>query len=180
MDYGYEGTTIFPFDLATSSQVPLGAANLKAHVRWLVCREVCLPGKAHLGLNLHVIPQASAETNKLIDAAVAAEPVKAPTAVKIGVTATRDTLTLNVVTGNKEPSAEYYPLDDDWIRNAAEQKIELMTDGVRLVTERADISDTLPKKLKGVLKLSGGRHRQAGRRRSRNSVSSLSHPRCPD
>lgn len=86
----------------------------------LVCREVCLPGKAYLGLNLKVVPQASSDTNKLIDAAVHSEPVKPPTSVKIVVTATRGTLTLNVVTGKKEFSAEYYPLDDDSIRNAAE------------------------------------------------------------
>jgi thiol:disulfide interchange protein DsbD len=157
MDYGYEGTAVFPFDLSTSPQTPLGSVGLKAHVRWLVCREVCLPGKAYLGLNLKVIPQASSETNKLIDAAVGAEPVKAPSSVKIAVTATRDMLTLSVVTGKKETSAEYYPVDDDSIRNAAEQKIESTTDGVRLVTERADTSDTLPKELKGVLKLSGRR-----------------------
>jgi thiol:disulfide interchange protein DsbD len=157
MDYGYQGAGVFPFDLSTSPQTPLGNAELKAHVRWLVCREVCLPGKAYLGLNLNVIPHASSETNKLIDAAVGAEPVQPPNSVKIGVTATHDKLTLSVVTDKKETSAEYYPLDDDSIRNAAEQKIEPTADGVRLVTERADISDTLPKELKGVLKLSGGR-----------------------
>jgi thiol:disulfide interchange protein DsbD len=157
MDYGYEGTAVFPFDLSTSPQTPLGKAELKAHVQWLVCREVCLPGKAYLGLNFNVVPQASSETNKLIDTAVGAEPVKLPTSAKIGVTATRSTLTLNVVTGKRETSAEYYPLDDDSIRNAADQKIEPSTDGVRLVTERADNSDSLPKELKGVLKLSDGR-----------------------
>jgi DsbC/DsbD-like thiol-disulfide interchange protein len=157
MDYGYEGTAVFPFDLSTSPQTPLGIADLKAHVQWLVCREVCLPGKAFLGLNLNVISQASSETNKLIDDAVGAEPVTPPTSVKIGATATRDTLMLNVITGKREISAEYYPLDDDSIRNAAEQKIEPTADGVRLMTERADISDTLPKDLKGVLKLSDGR-----------------------
>ena len=157
MDYGYEGTAVFPFDLSTLPQTSLGIAGLKAHVQWLVCREVCLPGKAYLGLKLNVVPKASSDTNKLIDAAVHSEPVKPPASVKIGVTATRGTLTLNVVTGKKEISAEYYPLDDDSIRNAAEQKIEPTSDGVRLVTERADISDILPKELKGVLKLSDGR-----------------------
>jgi len=157
MDYGYEGTAVFPFDLSTSPQTPLGKADFKAHVQWLVCKEVCLPGKAYLGLDLNVVPQTSSETNKLIDAAVGAEPVKLPTSIKIGVTATRSTLTLNVVTGKRETSAEYYPLDDDSIRNAADQKIEPSQDGLRLVTERADISDTPPKELKGVLKLSDGR-----------------------
>jgi thiol:disulfide interchange protein len=157
MDYGYEGKAVFPFDLSTSPQTPLGKADLKAHVQWLVCREVCLPGKAYLGLDLNVVPQATSKTNKLIDTAVGTEPGKLPTSVKIGVTATRSTLTLNVVTGKRETSAEYYPLDDDSIRNAADQKIEPSKDGVRLVTERADSSDTLPKELKGVLKLSDGR-----------------------
>jgi DsbC/DsbD-like thiol-disulfide interchange protein len=46
MDYGYEGTTVFPFDVTVSSQVPPGVVDLKAHVRWLVCREICPPGKA--------------------------------------------------------------------------------------------------------------------------------------
>ena len=157
MDYGYESTAVFPFDVSTSPQTPFGNVSLKAHVRWLVCRELCLPGKAYLGLNLKVVPQASSETNKLIDAAVGGEPVKTPSSVKIAVTATRDMLTLSVVTGKKETSAEYYPVDDDSIRNAAEQKIESTPDGVRLVTERADTSDTLPKELKGVLKMSGRR-----------------------
>jgi DsbC/DsbD-like thiol-disulfide interchange protein len=116
MDYGYEGTAVFPFDLSTSPQTPLGIADLKAHVQWLVCREVCLPGKAYLGLKLNVVPKASSDSNELIGAAILAEPVKPPASVKIGVTATRGTLTLNVVTGKKEISAEYYPLDDDSIR----------------------------------------------------------------
>ena len=57
MDYGYEGKAVFPFDLSTSPQTPLGKADLKAHVQWLVCREVCLPGKVYLGLDLNVVPQ---------------------------------------------------------------------------------------------------------------------------
>jgi thiol:disulfide interchange protein DsbD len=157
MDYGYEKMAVFPFDLAASQQLALGKTELKAHAQWLVCREVCLPGKAYLGLNLNVTPKTSGETNSLIDAAVNAEPVKMPNSVRIDVSATRSMLTLNVVTGKRETSAEYYPVDDDSIRNAAEQRIEPSADGVKIVTERADLSDTLPKKLKGVLELSGGR-----------------------
>jgi len=73
MDYGYEGTTVFPFDVTESSQAPPGVVDLKAHVRWLVCREICPPGKAYLGLNLDAVSQVSAVTNKLIDAAIHAE-----------------------------------------------------------------------------------------------------------
>jgi thiol:disulfide interchange protein len=157
MGYGYEGRAVFPFDISASQHLAVGVERLRAHVRWLVCREVCLPGRAYLGLNLKVAPQASAETNKLIDDAIYAEPIKAPDSVKIDAQVTRSMLTLNIVTGKRETLAEYYPLDDDSIRNAADQKVEPTVDGVKLVTERAEVSDTLPKDLKGVLKLSGGR-----------------------
>jgi thiol:disulfide interchange protein DsbD len=85
MDYGYEGTAIFPFSLTASQQLPLGTTLLKAHVQWLVCREICLPGKAFLGLNLKVAPTAPSATNPLIDAALHAEPLPLPSSVKVHV-----------------------------------------------------------------------------------------------
>jgi len=123
MDYGYEGTAIFPYALTASQQLSLGDTTLQAHVQWLVCREVCLPGKALLGLALKVAPTASSVTNPLIDAAIHAEPSPLPDSVKVRASASRTLLTLDITTGKKENAAEYYPLDDASIRNAAEQKI---------------------------------------------------------
>ncbi|MFZ0633466.1 MAG: thioredoxin family protein [Acidobacteriaceae bacterium] len=157
MDYGYQGTAVFPFDLTASQNLRLGRAKLTAHVQWLVCREICLPGKAYLGLNLRVVQKATHETDRLISAAVNAEPVRLPNSVAIAVSSNRSHLTLNIVTGKKETIAKYYPLDDDSIRNAAEQLAESTPDGIKLVVERPDVSDKLPARLKGVLKLGGGR-----------------------
>ncbi len=157
MDYGYEGTAIFPFSLTASQQLPPGTTSLRAHVQWLVCREICLPGKAFLGLNLGVTPTAPTATNPLIDAALHAEPLPLPSSVKVHVSANRSLLTVDVETGHRETALEYYPLDDDTIRNAADQKVEPTPQGAKLVIERAETTDTLPKQIKGVLKLSGGR-----------------------
>jgi len=157
MDYGYEGTAIFPFSLKASQQLSLDTTSLKAHVQWLVCREICLPGKAFLGLNLKVAPTAPSATNPLIEAALHAEPLPLPSSVKVHVSANRSLLTVDVETGHRETALEYYPLDDDSIRNAAEQKVEPTPQGAKLVTERAETTDTPPKQIKGVLKLSGGR-----------------------
>lgn len=85
MDYGYQGTAVFPFDLTASQNLRLGRAKLTAHVQWLVCREICLPGKAYLGLNLRVVQKATHETDRLISAAVNAEPVRLPNSVAIAV-----------------------------------------------------------------------------------------------
>lgn len=157
MDYGYEGTAIFPFSLTVSKELPLGTTALKAHVKWLVCREICIPGIAFLGLNLKVAPTVPSARNPLIDAALRAEPLPVPSSGKVHVSADRSLLTLDVETGRRETALEYYPLDDDSIRNAAEQKVEPTPRGARLVIERAETTDVLPKQIKGVLKLNGGR-----------------------
>ena len=58
MDFGYEDEVLFPITLsaASSLQAP-STAELSAHVDWLVCREVCIPGKADLALPLQVTAQ---------------------------------------------------------------------------------------------------------------------------
>src|SRR5438270_452420 len=62
MDFGYEDEVAFPVQLTAASSLKPGPIHLDAIVNWLVCREVCIPGKAHLGLNLTVSPGATAPT----------------------------------------------------------------------------------------------------------------------
>src|SRR6202451_2545876 len=48
MDFGYENEVLFPFNLDVVSSAKPGPVALHAKVAWLVCREVCIPGKAEL------------------------------------------------------------------------------------------------------------------------------------
>ncbi len=137
MDYGYERTAVFPFDLSNSPKTPFGKAGLQSARAMACVPRGMRSGKAYLGLDLKVAPKASEQTNSLIEAAVNAEPVKTPSSVKITASATRRMLTLNVATGKRETAAEYYPLDDDSIRNAADQNIEPTANGVKLTTEKS-------------------------------------------
>src|ERR1700761_7899306 len=58
MDFGYENEVLFPIPLKADSNLKApGTANLAAHVNWLVCREVCIPGKADLALPLAITAQ---------------------------------------------------------------------------------------------------------------------------
>ena len=50
-NYGYEGEVL----LARTVEVPAdiaGPVRFEVHAQWLVCREVCIPGEARLGLEL--------------------------------------------------------------------------------------------------------------------------------
>src|SRR6266700_4267389 len=48
MDFGYEDEVLFPFELKVATNAKPGPAVLHSKVDWLVCREVCIPGKAEL------------------------------------------------------------------------------------------------------------------------------------
>jgi thiol:disulfide interchange protein len=168
MDYGYEGTAVFPFELKLNERPPVPGSrqgvgseqvtHLQAHARWLVCREVCVPGKAFLGLSLpESANQNTRASAELIASAIQAEPIALPGGESVLVSGTKDHLALRIETGERESGAEFYPLDEDALRNAAEQRVEPNAKGVLLTVERGDISDTLPARLRGVVKLSGNR-----------------------
>jgi thiol:disulfide interchange protein len=168
MDYGYEGTAVFPFELKLNERPPVPSSrqgvgseqvtHLQAHARWLVCREVCVPGKAFLGLSLpESANQNTRASAELIASAIQAEPIALPGGESVLVSGTKDHLALRIETGEREFGAEFYPLDEDALRNAAEQRVEPNAKGVLLTVERGDISYTLPARLRGVVKLSGNR-----------------------
>src|SRR6201985_2389332 len=62
MDFGYEDEVAFPVQLNAANTVKPGPVHLDAIVNYLVCREVCIPGKPPPGLNLTVDPTATAPT----------------------------------------------------------------------------------------------------------------------
>jgi DsbC/DsbD-like thiol-disulfide interchange protein len=63
MDFGYEDEVVFPIPMHVASMqafddMPQTALqpHFFAHVTWLVCREVCIPGKADLALQRLIVP----------------------------------------------------------------------------------------------------------------------------
>lgn len=109
MDYGYEGTAVFPFTLGTDPSLQPGTAALQAHVRWLVCREVCIPGKAFLGTALRIVPGAPAASSEVIAAARRSEPQPLPTDLTLQTTATRDHLALTIQGDRREHQPPSFP-----------------------------------------------------------------------
>jgi thiol:disulfide interchange protein DsbD len=75
---GYRGDVVLPVPLKTAADAKLGTtAPLSVEVRWLVCREECVPGKKTLKLALPVAAGASVNghTRKAFAAAHAAQPL---------------------------------------------------------------------------------------------------------
>jgi len=160
MDYGYEGEVLLPVSIEnTSSLAAGGEVALAADLTAIVCREVCIPAKAHLSLSLPVRaerPGESAETVAMFRAAQKALPKPAagswrPSAKDLG-----DSFELRVNTGHTASEAWFAPLDPLEIENAAPQKSVTTAAGVRLILKKSDQLLKPVSRLRGVLVLHQG------------------------
>ncbi|HEY0264823.1 MAG TPA: thioredoxin family protein [Granulicella sp.] len=155
MDFGYEDAVTFPVEISAASNLKPGPAHLDAHVRWLVCREVCIPGRAHLGLTLNVTPNAPAPPMVgPIAEALSLLPKPLPAMDKFTVKGGKSEFVVTLTTGDKLTDAEFYPDDKEQIINAAEQEITALPDGIQLRIQRAPELAELPKELHGLIRLS--------------------------
>ena len=156
MDYGYEDQVAYPITLTTPADAKLGKAHLDAHVSWLVCAQVCLPGKAHLGLDMNVVrgPIPPAPVVGALGEALNLIPKPLPPTMSVSAIGDAKHIALTLHTGTHEEDAEFYPLDQEVIENAADQELQSLPDGIRITLERAHDSTSLPKNLHGVVELS--------------------------
>jgi thiol:disulfide interchange protein len=161
MDFGYEEEVAFPVTISAAPTVTPGPVHLDAQVTWLVCAQVCLPGKAHLGIDLTVQPGApNADQQPKLGAlgeAMTLIPKPLPAGMRFSVRGDAQRFELTLINGKRDTDAEFYPFDKDptdLISNAADQNIEAQKDGVRLYVKRSPDLAALPATLHGVVKLS--------------------------
>ena len=156
MDFGYEDAAAFPVTLAAAGTTRPGRLHLDALVTWVVCREVCVPGKAKMGLDLDVVPGAPPPppAKGAVGESLDLLPKPLPASAHVTVTGGKQNFVFTLTTGQKEDDAEFYPFDQDLIANAPDQDLEEMPDGVRLWVERSPDLKSLPKQIHGLLRLS--------------------------
>jgi len=155
MDFGYEDEVAFPVKLTAAKNLKPGPVHLDAKIDWLVCREVCIPGKAHLGLNLTIDPKATAPTQPVgaLGEALGLLPQPLPEDTKLTITGGKNDLVFDLITGERTTDAEFYPFDQEQIANAGDQVVEPLPNGVRLRVPRAPELTKLPAKIHGLIKL---------------------------
>ena len=169
MDFGYEDNTAFPVQISVASTVKPGPIHLDAKVDWLVCSSAtCLPGAAHMGIDLNVVPGAPAvpESQQLgtLGAALKALPQELPSNAQLSIMGGRTEYVVTLLNTPKvnPDDVEFYPIDQDLIVNSADQDVERVPNGFRIRIPRADDSakpgtyPPLPKSLHAVIKTDDG------------------------
>jgi thiol:disulfide interchange protein DsbD len=159
MDFGYEDEVLFPMTLSAASNLKVpSTAQLAAHVSWLVCREVCIPGKADLALPLQVASQqgpVDSGRQALFDRFRDRLPRPLPSSSQAVFGTTPSGFAL-AVTGHPTASAEFFPLEQSQIANAAPQPVSDVEGGIEISLKRDENFRTKLAQLNGVLLLGDG------------------------
>ncbi len=163
MDFGYENEVLFPFSLDVASSAKPGPVALDAKVNWLVCREVCMPGKAELEVD-RVIPATTGQgaelspDKEIYDRLVGQLPKSFPSTDTAVFQPTATGFRLAVTTGQRETQAAFFPEDENILDNPAPQVLTPTPEGFFLDVKRDANLAANPAKLNGVIELSGGRN----------------------
>jgi thiol:disulfide interchange protein DsbD len=157
-DFGYDGETTLLVPIhAPASLKPVQTAQIGADLGVLICREICIPGKAHVSLSLPIKlepPRPDVRSRDLFAAARGSLPRSAPGEWKVTVLDEPDSFILVASLGRVIDHAAFFPLVESQIDNAAPQKIQQAANGFRLTLRKSDQLLKPVKRLKGVLELS--------------------------
>jgi thiol:disulfide interchange protein DsbD len=164
MDFGYENEVVFPVAMHVTSDFHPASpkTTLAAHVTWLVCREVCIPGKGDLAVTRTAwskpaaSPDVDPAAQNLIAKFDARLPKPLPTSDTATFSSTPKTFVLAVNTGQKQSAAQFFPLDQTVIANAAPQPAQPTSNGVQLTLTKDENLQAPPQKLSGLLELPDG------------------------
>jgi DsbC/DsbD-like thiol-disulfide interchange protein len=142
IDYGYEDEVLLPVGILPPASLATGHdAELGASVTWLVCREICIPGRAALKLSLPVrkdVRREASSKQALFLKAIAELPKPVPKQWKLKGTLEGREFILEIETGRREAGATFFPLKPNLIENAAPQEASPIPYGIQLKLRRSD------------------------------------------
>ncbi|GAA3766652.1 protein-disulfide reductase DsbD family protein [Terriglobus aquaticus] len=160
VDYGYEDNVTYPFVVHAAPNAKPGkdgTIHLSGHLKWLVCREQCVPGTADLGIDLHLVPAGTAVAQQGTQVGPIANALKhIPEQPRQGFSAHAVSdgkhIALTFLTGTHETDAEFYPLDEQLLQDNADQPIDSLPDGARIYLTLLP-NTPAPKQIHGVVEL---------------------------
>ncbi len=156
-DYGYQHQVLLMVPVRPPAELKGGQTQkIGALVRYLVCREVCIPGRKELELSLPVQTHAASESRELFDAARSRLPRPAPRGWRISAVSRGDEVLLNLRIGKLDKEPEFFPLEAEQIENAAPQEATAIPGGIRLHLKKSKHLLKPASRLKGVIVISPG------------------------
>jgi DsbC/DsbD-like thiol-disulfide interchange protein len=166
-DYGYEGKVLLLAPLLTPRDLdPTVPAELAATVKYVVCREICIPEKANLTLSVPVYKQPAAPGQpppgpspwrELFQATRAQIPNPPPKDWKVSAVSTDKNFVLSVEAPDEPNTVMFFPLDPGVIENVAPQDFAMNKKGFSLTLKKSEQLLKPVSRLRGVVVLDKNR-----------------------
>ena len=159
IDYGYEDQVLLMVPITEPTAVASLTSNAEfaADVKYIVCREICIPGKQHLSLALSTASDAQAKQwHDLFTQARAQLPKPPPPQWKISAKSAGDNFILNIAGAMPTKSATFFPEDAGIIENSAPQLLASDAHGFHLSLKKSEQLSMQPNRLRGVLVMEDG------------------------
>jgi len=155
-NYGYGEDTLLPFSLSVAAGSPSPVA-LKARAEWLVCADVCIPGKAEVTLDLPVAEQAQADPKwqAAFDRTIAHLPKPAEFQSRFQIDAEEFRLAFDALPGSSE-QARFYPYATDLVAHTAQVRNAWSGRSLSLARPLSSYFVQAPESVQGILVLGDG------------------------
>jgi len=164
--FGYEKEVLLftqvtpPADITSPTKIPL-----QAKVKWLACKEICIPGNSHLRLELSVSNEVSKENTRWQKEF---QRVKNHLPIQLdswNITAHREKekIMLKLTSSSKLKRAQYtfFPLEEEIIDPSAPQKIQQTQNQILIQLKPSPYLDKSLTRLRGVLVSSRAWHSES-------------------
>ena len=157
VDYGYEGQVLLMAPIqGPSSRNATPLPNLSADVKYIVCRDVCIPGKAHIPLSGPAGGDWAA-WHALFEQTRAQLPKPAPASWKVAAVSDKQHFILSVQARSQVADASFFPLEPSQIDNSSPQEFAPTHNGFRLTLKKSDQLTKPITNLRGLIVLGPGR-----------------------
>ena len=142
INYGYQGDVLLPVLMhAAASFKPGSKVNLAATVKWLVCKDECIPAQGQLSLSLPVeksFSRPSPAARALFERTWVRLPKPAPPGWKVSAVSEQNDFILSIDSGKPESGAIFFPLESEQIKNTAPQEVLVRGRRLRLRLRKSD------------------------------------------
>jgi DsbC/DsbD-like thiol-disulfide interchange protein len=139
VDYGYEGSILLMAPV-TAGPSATGSARIEAEVRLVVCREVCIPGKATLRISLKVSTEEArpSVSARLFSVTRKKVPRNLPSVCRPSAADEGKNFRLRFSCTILPPGLTFFPLRANEVENAAPQQESRRRNGIELTLQKSD------------------------------------------
>jgi len=162
VNYGYTGEVLLPVRLTppehrSGPRPGSGDGAIVADVRWIVCHDVCVPGKATVGIPAgQIAAPASDQWAALIARARDSVPRPAPKSWRAAFREEPEAFTVSILMDRRAERGTFFPTDESRIDDAAPQQVSVSANTLRFRLRKSDQLPATPTVLRGVVVFTSG------------------------